>query len=122
MTDKPSRYFYNDYRRGVLTITFTTASLTSYEAPAIQEEITSLLDQWRGRARCVVLDMSQVSFIASVGLGMCIDVRHLIVEGGAKVVLFGLREELVEMFQLLKVDKLFENAGDHEELARAVTT
>ena len=55
----------------------------------------------------MVLDVSSVHMMQSVGLGMCIDIRNTADAFGIKTTLVGLRGRLAELFRMLKIDRLF---------------
>lgn len=90
-------------------------SVGQSEAPVIRAQIAAQLDQL-GRGRLFVLDLSQVSLLSSMGLGVCVDLRNLAEKKGLRPVLFGMNRHLVDLFRLMRIDHLFQQARTPQEL------
>lgn len=108
------------FRRGVLTVRLAGPSVGEREAPIIANQIQRAIDAAGKTLRSLVLDMSDVQVISSMGLGMCIDVRHQVAKLRAESIVYGLNSQLSELFHMMKVDRLFTMVGDEVELDRAV--
>lgn len=103
---------------GVLQIKFIGPSVGQREVPIISDLVMPELERRLASLKRVVFDLSEINFMNSMGLGLCIDLRNRIVEAGGKAILFGLNQELAELFKMVKVDRLFTVAKDKAELAR----
>lgn len=103
---------------GVLQIKFIGPSVGQREVPIISDLVMPELERRLASIKRVVFDFSEISFMNSMGLGLCIDLRNRIVEAGGKAILFGLNQELAELFKMVKVDRLFTIAKDKAELAK----
>jgi anti-anti-sigma regulatory factor len=57
-----------------------------------------------------------VTFMSSMGLGVCIALRHKAAAAGAKPILFGTSKELLQLFTMMKIDQLYKFAKDQNEL------
>ncbi|MGA0287141.1 MAG: STAS domain-containing protein [Phycisphaerales bacterium] len=68
--------------------------------------------------RRVVLDLSALSGISSLGLGTCLDLRRRADARGAEVVLLGLNPHLQALFATMRLDRLFVVEASAESLAR----
>ncbi len=68
--------------------------------------------------RRVVLDLSVLSGISSLGLGTCLDLRRRADARGAEVVLLGLNPHLQALFATMRLDRLFVVEASAESLAR----
>jgi len=69
-----------------------------------------------GGLQWVVLDMSQVTFLNSMALGMCIDFRNRAAKHKSKAAIVGANAELTGLFKIVKLEKLFTFARTVEEL------
>jgi len=68
--------------------------------------------------RRVVLDLSSLVGISSLGLGTCLDLRRRGDARGAEVVLLGLNPHLEALFATMRLDRLFVIERSAETLAR----
>jgi len=69
-------------------------------------------------AKSFVLDLSQVSFIDSTGLGVLISLMRHLHEAKGRLKLVGLRDEVRSIFEITRLYKVFELAGTAEEALR----
>jgi anti-anti-sigma regulatory factor len=53
-----------------------------------------------------------------MGLGMCIDFRNRVARRKGNAALFGMNQQLTDLFKMVKVDRLFTIAKDAAELAK----
>jgi len=109
-----------EFRNGVLTVRFVGPSLGQREAPIASGELTEALQRHRSRITKLVLDLSHVQTMASLGLGLCIDARNTAISHGAEVVAYGLNEQLRELFRMMKLHRLFTMANSRAELNQAL--
>ena len=107
-------------RWGVVTAKFATPSVGSAESPGIAEAIASAIDDAGKGLRYLVLDVSRVTFVNSMGLGMWINLRNRVLPLGGEVILLGLREELRLLMKTVKVDELFQVVPDQDGLRKAL--
>ena len=115
-----STFLETSFSGGVLTVRMAGPNLGQRETPIVAGELHRTLEQYRSRLHLVVLDMSDVKTMASLGLGLCIDARNTTNEFGARTVLYGLNEQLQELFTMMKVDRLFTMASTKAELHRTM--
>ena len=73
-------------------------------APALRDTLTELADGTRD----VVVDLTEVSFMDSTGLGALISGRELVREGGRKLVLVGVGGPVRRLFSITKLDQAFD--------------
>ena len=95
------------HRGNVLTVSFAVASLGSLEAARLVEEVVPELARLGRRVRHVVLDFSIVTYVNSAALGACIDVRNRADEQQATTSAVGLNPDLLKLFQMMKLGKVF---------------
>jgi anti-sigma B factor antagonist len=78
-----------------------------------------VLDALDGGARKFVVDFSKTGYIDSSGLGVLVSLSKKIREQGGELRLAGLNEDLQTLFELTKLDTLFNIAGTPEEALAA---
>ncbi|MFM7034803.1 MAG: STAS domain-containing protein [Planctomycetia bacterium] len=86
---------------------------------AIQElgcEILSLIDQ--DGKRSVALDFSHVEFLSSSALGKLITLDRRMKSHGGRLALCSIRPEILEVFQITKLNKVFDI---HKDVADATS-
>ncbi len=105
--DRPSIPIALAPQGGHLRVTVTAPTVGQREAPLIATAIGEALKTHEGKGKYFVLDLSSVNVLSSLGLGMCVDVRHRALERGMKPVLYGMPQHLVELLRMMKVDRLF---------------
>jgi anti-anti-sigma factor len=107
-----------EMRGGSLTVVVTASQVGSAEAPKIQAVALPAMERMGKSLRVFVLDVSAVTYMNSMGLGVCIELRNRAHKMGAQCVIFGMQKKIAELFRLMKVDRLFEVAADAAELGR----
>ncbi len=92
--------------------------LTEREAGIVTTEIAEAaqLSGWR-----VAVDMSEVSFMASAGIGALVNLYQQAKKGGGKLVVFGLSDQLTEVLKISRLDKLFPIKPDLESAAKLIS-
>lgn len=70
-------------------------------------------------SRLIVLDMSEVDFIDSSGLGAIVSTLKLLGRSG-EIVICGVRDTVMSMFKLTRMDKVFQVFEDEEGAAEAL--
>ena len=116
--EKKSMFAHQRASRGVLTVKLVGPSIGTREAPIISEEVLAAIDSLKGGLTAVVLDLSEVSFMSSVGLGTCINIRNKADSVKAKPILFGLNKDLAKLFSLMKLDRLYKVADSPKKLQK----
>ena len=86
------------------------------ETPIIQEDIGPYLKL--KTIKFLVLDLSAVSFMSSMGLSMCIAARNASVAVGAQPVLYGLNKDLKSLMAMMKMDKLYKVVDTQADLGK----
>lgn len=91
-------------------------SVGEREAAIIVNDITPALEERPVKAKWFVLDLSAVSVLSSMGLGMCVSLRQEARKRGMKTVLFGLNGHLRELFRMMKVERLYKVVHSKDDL------
>ena len=89
--------------------------ITEREAGIIEAEAAEAgpMNRWR-----IALDCSQVMFLPSVGVGMLVRLHQRCKQGGGRLVIFGLSDQLMKLVKLTGVDKLMTLAPDQAAAAK----
>lgn len=86
------------------------------ESQLIAREIHNAIEAAGQRMKHLVLDLTDVRTMSSLGLGMCIDVRNAARKKGADTLIIGLTQELGDLFRMMRVDRLYAIVEDEDEL------
>ena len=108
------------FKNGVLIVELAGPTVGTREAPIIAQEVTIQLDANVDSLRTLLLDFTNVTILSSIGLEMCINLRNKAQAAGATTVLCGVNEQLDELMQLMKTERLWQIVHDGEELSRAL--
>src|SRR5947209_1113546 len=68
-----------------------------------------------GGAHHVVLDMEDLNYVNSLGIGVMVNVLKRVNESGGKLILQGPRENIRQLFRILGLDKIFIIVRDRTE-------
>jgi len=105
---------------GILTATLAGPHVTERHVAIAARELSEVFDAAGPKLRRFVLDLSDVQFISSLGIGLRIDARNRARALGARCYLYGLQGALKEQFHLLRLDRLYRMVRSESDLARAL--
>ena len=89
--------------------------LDTYQVEEIGKQLYQLVDSLNRKK--LVLDFSKVQFLSSSALGILLDLHRRAKAIKGEVVLCGLRPEIKQVFDLMKLNKLFKlHPGEAEAL------
>ena len=92
--------------KGVVLVGFRDQSmLDTVTVDSIGTELCALIG--KGRKSGIVLDFSNVTFLSSPALSMLLTLRRKADEAGIEVVMSNVRTEIVRLFRITRLDKLF---------------
>ncbi|MFM7134427.1 MAG: STAS domain-containing protein [Planctomycetota bacterium] len=104
------------YPKGLLA-RITCPSIGQREAPIISAEvIEALANANLPKGGSFVLDVSGVTMLTSMGLGMCVDLRNRANAAKLKPHLTGTSRALLDLFRMMKIDRLYTVVYSREEL------
>ena len=99
-----------------LVVKVVTPSVGQHEAPVISLEFLEAVKDVPASCKWVVIDLSAVSVVSSMGLAMCLDIRKQAKKQGMKTVLFGMNAHLRGLFQMMRVEKLYKVMHSKDDL------
>jgi anti-sigma B factor antagonist len=76
-----------------------------YSAPMLREELTQLID---GGANCVVVDLTDVGFLDSTGLGALVSARTAAGQAGGSLPVVCTHERILKLFTITGLDGVFQ--------------
>jgi len=92
---------------GVTIVSFQAAPvLDTLTTQRIARQLYELVEG--ARAAKILLDFEQVRFLASQALGVLLTLRRKADKAGARIAVARIRPELVRVFQITTLDKLFD--------------
>ncbi|MFB0987097.1 MAG: STAS domain-containing protein [Phycisphaerales bacterium] len=103
-------------REGVLLVKPAGPSIGQREAPIIEQEVLPYLEEMGKSLDHLVVDLSAVTFMSSMGLGMCISFRNKAAASKSDSILFGVCKELLGLLSMMKIEKLYKIAKDQTHL------
>lgn len=89
------------------------------EAPIVLDEVSQALNRLGRAMQVLLIDLSNVRMMSSIGLGMCVELRHRAHAAGARTVIKA-GPELAALFRMMKLDRLCIMAGDEAEHDRSM--
>ncbi|MEN0019984.1 MAG: STAS domain-containing protein [Planctomycetota bacterium] len=105
------------FGRGVIAH-ITQPKITEREAAILQQEIGEAA---AGANYRVAVDIGEVEFLASAGIGTLINVHKLCKANRGKLVLFGVTEQLLQVLKLARLDRVFTIKPDAASAGKAVS-
>ena len=106
---------------GVITARICNPNVEEREASIILDRLRSAMEQTGSDLQAVVLDFGDVAFINSSGLAACIEVRNSAAAQGARTILYRPKDDISNLFRMVKVDSLYAFAKDARELQELVS-
>ena len=112
-----SSYVRAEYRDGVAHAALLHEKLTEREAPIVVEEVCGAgpKGNWK-----LVIDLSQVTFLASAGIGAILTIHRRATEAGGAMAVHGLSDDVRDLLRLTRLHKLFPLAKSEAEAVKAV--
>lgn len=106
--------------RGHLIARIIPAQVGQREVSIVADEIGAAISELAqdAKGRCMVLDMSDVRMMSSMGLGMCVDLKNRADHARMRPVLFGASATILELLRLMRVDRLYTVVPDAPSLER----
>lgn len=97
----PSAHLRLDPSNGVLVARVLCEKIGEYEANILEPELLALAASHQHK---LVLDMTEVQMIASMGLGMVVQLNRNLKAAGGKLVLANLSDNIKKVMKLTRLD------------------
>lgn len=98
----------------ITIITILKRKLYQQAVSVFQEKMQVLLDPEKERKK-LIIDLSHVEIMNSSGLGVLIMTRDAMNQVGGELIIVGLKPFMMELFQRMRLDLLFNVVGSIEE-------
>ncbi len=92
--------------------------LGQQEAPLVASAAAAAIKAATPRPARVVIDLSEVTAISSLGLGTCLEIRRLAGAIGAETLLLGASEPMTAIFRTMRLDRLYTMVVNETALRR----
>lgn len=119
-TIKKTHYVEMIWDGTVLIVRPVGPNIGQREAPIMSGDIDPQMKSLGKDMKFMVLDLSGVQFMSSLGIGTCINCRNGAAALGAMPILFGANKDLRAMLAMMKIEKLFAIAESREALNKLV--
>lgn len=105
--------------RDNFTVLTPPERLDTANSPNVEQEIVSAIDSG---ATKVLIDLSDTAFVASAGLRVILKVAKLLRQQNGSLALFGLNDQIAEVFEVSGFISLVNVCPTFEEAAKALAT
>lgn len=96
----------------ISVVTVIDERIDAHNSDEFKQSLLRMIDNGETR---VVIQLSHVRFIDSSGLGALLSAnKHVLVKSG-KLVLVGIQKQVLAMFELTRLNRVFEIYGDLDE-------
>jgi anti-anti-sigma factor len=117
-TTAQSQFVQVSTQNGGLVAKIVCHALSTRETEIVTDD---LLTRFSGpEFKFLVVDLSQVTFMSSVGIGLLVQLHKRARESKVKFVVVGLNAELKALLKMTKLDKLFTIVDDPSKVAQIV--
>ena len=83
-------------------------------SPQLRRQLLQLLEQ---RPQRLVVDLSQVGYMDSSGVGTMVEIKRRIERDGGEVILSGLQTRVRSIFEITQLDKFFRIVPSADEVS-----
>ena len=98
--------------RGDLTVVSVKGEVDLYTAPSLKESVADLVTSGRSK---IAVDLGEVEFMDSTGLGVLIGALKRCKEAGGSLTLIAPREPVLKVLAITGLDKVFSVHTDVEQ-------
>ena len=113
---RAARFVFDD---GVLTVTVVSGHIEAHRGESMRADALSEIEQAGDDLRAIVLDLAEVIFINSSGLGALAQIAVGVPEG-VQCIAHGLNPGTRDAFHLIELDKLYTIVEGPADLARVL--
>lgn len=101
-----------------LPVVAVSGEVDVYSAPALKDNLTELL---QSGADTVIVDLSEVAFLDSTGLGALVEARAATTEKGGSLPLVCQHERILKLFTITGLDGVFAIHPTLDDAVRSLT-
>jgi anti-sigma B factor antagonist len=115
MTDEPQRLTIDTVRQADQHVVRLSGEVDLRSSPQLRNV---LLDVLAAKPRRLIVDLAQVGYMDSSGVGTLVEIKRLIERGAGQIVLAGLQPRVRSVFEITQLDKFFRIAASVDEVGR----
>jgi anti-anti-sigma factor len=105
---------------GVVAAKIVDGSVEAHRAAVILVTVGRAIDEYQGALHFVVLDLGEVDFINSSGVGALLELAGLVRQKGAQPVIYRPTPNVVKILKLVKADRFYTFVATEGELANVL--
>jgi anti-sigma B factor antagonist len=98
----------------------TVEKVGARESQIIEQELRAAAGGGAAKKWRIVLDLKDVTLLASMGLGMLVSMHKLCATQGGRLVVCGLRDDILQLMKLTHLDRILKIAPDREAAIKLV--
>lgn len=95
-----------------------TGDLDFHSSPQLRKELGKLVE---GKLQKLLVDLKKVNYIDSSGLATFVELFQKMKKGDGKLILFNLSQPVRSVFEIAKLDSIFQLAQNEEEALALVS-
>lgn len=96
---------FEEKEKGMQTVVSIAGDIDAYHSPRLKEELEKYI---KGDTAEIILDISEVPYIDSAGLGTLVSILRETRTHKKNLKLVGLRQNIKRIFEMTRLDKIFE--------------
>lgn len=116
MTDEPSSLVKEIIERGDTTVVLLSGDVDLHHSPDLHAKLVEVAGK---RPKRLLLDLSDVPYMDSSGVGTLVEVFRRVNAYKGKMVLFGLNRRVRSVFEITKLDRFFTICETEEQATEA---
>lgn len=87
-----------------------------HSSPAVRDALLKLIED---RPERLIVDLADVSYMDSSGVGTLVELKRRVERAGGKMVLSGLQQRVLSVFEITRLDRFFVIKPDLAEARKA---
>ncbi|MEY3025227.1 MAG: hypothetical protein RLZZ238_124 [Planctomycetota bacterium] len=113
---KKSTHIELEFTGKLLYVRFIGPQVGQREVPIISQEVEAYLRTVTKDLKHFIIDMGTVTFMSSMGVGICIAFRNRVHAVGAMPIMYRPSAEMLKLLAMMKIDQMYKIAKDQAEL------
>ncbi len=115
MNDKPHNLIRDVRTSSEATVVFLGGDVDLHHSPSLHAALVELAN---GRPKRLVVDLREVPYIDSSGVGTLVEIFRRVSSYKGKMILCGLGERVRGVFEITKLDRFFTICENEEQAAK----
>ncbi|MBN2562576.1 MAG: STAS domain-containing protein [Phycisphaerae bacterium] len=116
MIEKPNSLVKEVRKTGNATVVALSGDVDLHQSPDLHARLVEIISE---RPRRLMLDLREVPYMDSSGVGTLVEVFRRVTAYKGKMVLFGLNSRVRSVFEITKLDRFFTIRESEEQAAEA---